>query len=59
MKLKDRVKIECMKKGVFLAEVARNIGYTRNNLYYHLKNGNVEVANKVGVYLGLGENYFS
>lgn len=58
MKLKDKVKIECLKKGITMADVARKIGITRHNYYFHLTKENSEIIKKTEKILGLKEGSF-
>ncbi len=42
MKLKDKVKIECIRKGINLRALANHLGITRQNLYHRLTHNNIK-----------------
>ncbi|WP_028857229.1 hypothetical protein [Psychrilyobacter atlanticus] len=58
MKLKDKVKIECLKKGVTMADLAREIGITRHNYYFHLNKENEVIVRKTEKILELEDGFF-
>ena len=58
MKLKDIVKIECLKRGITMADIAREIGISRHNYYFHLNKENDEIIRKTEKILGLPTDYF-
>lgn len=53
MRLKDKVKIECLKKGITMADLARQIGITRHNYYFHLHKENEVIVRKTEKILNL------
>lgn len=59
MKTKDKVKIECLKKGMTLAKVAERIGINRHNYYFHLNNETSHILRKTEKILELKEGFFS
>jgi len=59
MKIKDKVKIECLKQGKTLTDVAVKIGITRNNYYFHLRNSNHNILRRTEEILGLKNGYFN
>lgn len=58
MTIKDLIKIECIKQGKNLSYIAREIGITRNNYYFHLNNLNQEIIKKSEIILNLESGYF-
>ena len=58
MKIKDKVKIECLKQGKTLTDIANEIGITRFNYYFHLNKGNKEILRKTEKILGLKDGFF-
>lgn len=59
MKIKDKVKIECLKQGKTLTNIAIKIGITRNNYYFHLNKENEKIIRKTEEILGLEKGYFN
>lgn len=59
MNLKDKVKIECLKQGVTMADLAREIGINRHNYYFHLSKENENIVRKTEKILGLRNGYFN
>ena len=58
MKVKDKVRIECLKQGKTLTYIANQIGITRFNYYFHLNKGNKEILKKTEEILGLKPGFF-
>lgn len=58
MKIKDKVKIECLKQGKTLSEIALKIGITRNNYYFHLNKENEVIVRKTEEILNLENGFF-
>ncbi len=59
MKIKDRVKVECIKQGKCLSDIANEIGITRHNYYFHLNKCNSRILRKTEKILGLKVGYFN
>lgn len=58
MKIKDQIKIECLKQGKTLTDIANKIGITRFNYYFHLNKGNKEIVRKTEEILELPIGFF-
>lgn len=58
MKVKDLMKIECIKQGKTLSDIAREIGITRHNYYFHLNNSNEKIVEESEMVLNLKPGYF-
>lgn len=58
MKLKDKVKIECLKQGKTLSYIANEIGITRHNYYFHLNKENEIIIRKSEKILNLENGFF-
>lgn len=59
MDLKDKVKIECVKKNIGINDLSFKLGMSRQNLYHHLKRNNEVVIEKIENILELPKGFFS
>ena len=58
MIIKDRVKIECIKKNKTLTKLANELGVSKSNLHHHLLKKNKKIIRKTEEILGLKSGFF-
>lgn len=59
MIIKDRVKIECIKKNKTLTMLANELGISKSNLHHHLLKKNEKIIRKIEKILELENGYFN
>jgi len=58
MTIKDRIKIECIKKNKTLTSLANELGISKSNLHHHLLKKNGNIIRKVEEILELKSGFF-